>query len=507
MKKNLCIIFLACVIVVASFTGCTTKTPQTASDTGSKSAASSSVNSAISSAENASSSTASVISASSVSTASKTSPAASGSTAFQVPIYDLKGATIRVYASSDWQDGASAQLYMNSFKQAEKVFNCKFTFTYYDDAIAAYNQLVTSYTAGVANFDLFLMRGYNVCPKYAASGTILDLSKYYDYKSDPAWQNAYVKNIGVWKGDRYSLSYGDVEPGYAIWYNKSLFAAANVPDPWTYVNSNTWNWNTFRDVCKKLTRDTNGDGKTDVWAFNAENPLSMFITTNGGKLIDTSTSPAKFAADSPQATEAIEYYKLLYGTDKVIPSSTSGLPTAPFDQMETGKLAMFPYDVYYGPYLVQKGIKASDLGWVYWPKGNSMLSSDYVIPAVTEPESWVVPAKVNNPKEIIAAVTYATAFWSKSATSPQDILSQQNVTLNNDSFLDILTGNNKTLYSQGSKNSVYTEYLNYDLAGAQIDEMFNKILTNQLSTSTALSSYKDQIQTLINKEETPNSLG
>ena len=77
----------------------------------------------------------------------------------------------------------------------------------------------------------------------------------------------------------YGLSYG-------LFYNKKLFKEANLQPPKT--------WSEFVAAAKKLTKDTNGDGKPDQWGFAmeggsiTENAHFAFILgrQNGGKLFD-----------------------------------------------------------------------------------------------------------------------------------------------------------------------------------------------------------------------------
>ncbi len=53
--------------------------------------------------------------------------------------------------------------------------------------------------------------------------------------------------------------------GHALLLNLDLFAKRGVTPP----ADGKWSWAEFRDACRKLTFDSNGDGKTDVWGFGA----------------------------------------------------------------------------------------------------------------------------------------------------------------------------------------------------------------------------------------------
>ncbi len=48
-----------------------------------------------------------------------------------------------------------------------------------------------------------------------------------------------------------------------IFFNKGLFDKFGVP----YPPEDEWTWDQFAETVKKLTKDTDGDGKTDVWGF------------------------------------------------------------------------------------------------------------------------------------------------------------------------------------------------------------------------------------------------
>ena len=65
-----------------------------------------------------------------------------------------------------------------------------------------------------------------------------------------------------------------------VYYRPSMFEAAGVSVPQTYEE--------FLDICEKLTRDTDGDGKTDVYGFGmrgsngGQEPWGCFVYAGGG---------------------------------------------------------------------------------------------------------------------------------------------------------------------------------------------------------------------------------
>ncbi len=114
-----------------------------------------------------------------------------------------------------------------------------------------------------------------------------------------------------------------------VYYRPSMFKAAGVTVPKTYQE--------FLDACKKLTRDTNGDGKKDVYGFGmrgakgGQEPWGSFIWARGGDFTDFTTAKAVAGMQ-----DFIDLYKKGYTP-----------PTAPTDgfneiiaNFKSGKTAM-----------------------------------------------------------------------------------------------------------------------------------------------------------------------
>jgi multiple sugar transport system substrate-binding protein len=128
---------------------------------------------------------------------------------------------------------------------------------------------------------------------------------------------------------------------YALFYNKKLFKEAGLKPPKT--------WSEFVDTAKKLTKDTNGDGKPDQWGFAmeggsiTENSHFAFILgrQNGGQLFDGS----KPTFDSDPIVKGVSDYVNLIGRDKVADPGNAqyadGTRTA--GQFAKGKTGMMIY--------------------------------------------------------------------------------------------------------------------------------------------------------------------
>jgi multiple sugar transport system substrate-binding protein len=151
----------------------------------------------------------------------------------------------------------------------------------------------------------------------------------------------------------YGLSYG-------LFYNKKLFKDANLQPPKT--------WSEFISTSKKLTKDTNGDGKPDQWGFAmeggsiTENAHFAFILgrQNGGELFDGK----KPTFDSAPIVKGVSDYVNLIGRDKVADPGnaqyTQGPETAA--QFAKGKTGMMIYQNNAENNLKSDGMKKSEYG-------------------------------------------------------------------------------------------------------------------------------------------------
>ena len=97
-------------------------------------------------------------------------------------------------------------------------------------------------------------------------------------------------------GDLYALPKDASVFAYA--YNKDLFdeAGLDYPDP-----ENPYTYDEFVEVCKKLTKDTDGDGEIDQWGCGF-----AFVWSNGASYL--SDDHKTVTIDTPEFKEALQKY-------------------------------------------------------------------------------------------------------------------------------------------------------------------------------------------------------
>jgi len=114
-----------------------------------------------------------------------------------------------------------------------------------------------------------------------------------------------------------------------VYYRPSMFKAVGISVPKTYAD--------FLEACKKLTRDTNGDGKTDVYGFGmrgakgGQEPWGSFVWGRGGSFKDLA---------SPASIQGMQDYMDLFKNGYAPPTA----PTDGFNEIianfKSGKTAM-----------------------------------------------------------------------------------------------------------------------------------------------------------------------
>ena len=92
---------------------------------------------------------------------------------------------------------------------------------------------------------------------------------------------------------------------YVLFYNKKMFAQAGI-------SAAPKNWAELENAARKLTKDTNGDGKTDQYGLVIEPAIEMlmaFVYQNGGEFHD---AQGNLKINDPAFTQALTFYHGLY---------------------------------------------------------------------------------------------------------------------------------------------------------------------------------------------------
>ena len=253
---------------------------------------------------------------------------------------------------------------------ADKVGNINFQVTTQDE----YNTKMTAAMTSKKLPDIFYV-GPDSVRSYVDNGYVMPLD-------DMIAKNSIIKTGDLWPTIIKAYRYDGTKTGsgklyalpkdlstFAYAYNKDMFDKAGVayPDP-----NKPYTYSEFLDVCKKLTKDNNGDGKTDQWgaSFADAFMLNPFIYGNNGHYLNSDYS--KVEIDGQKAfTDALQFYCDLTTKYKVTPTVKEDSAVGPYQRWLAGQVGFYgcgTWDV--GAFMDKKTLPFKwDL--CGWPVGDS----------------------------------------------------------------------------------------------------------------------------------------
>lgn len=235
---------------------------------------------------------------------------------------------------------AEKAAYTAAIKQFEKDNGAKVTIimTTADD----YNTKLKAAITGKKAPDVFYIDPGSV-QSYVKSGIVRDITT--QVEAAPTYDDIWKYGVDSYRYDGKLMGKGaiyavpkDVGP-FSFGYNKTMFEKAGIPLP---DKDKPYTWAQFLDVAKKLTQDTNGDGKLDQWGtgLNATWNLQSWVWSNGGDWLNKDRT--KVTIDTPEFIEAMQNFADLSAKDGVTPSATEAASLDTYQRWMKGQIGFFP---------------------------------------------------------------------------------------------------------------------------------------------------------------------
>lgn len=138
------------------------------------------------------------------------------------------------------------------------------------------------------------------------------------------------------EGDLYALPKDASVFAYA--YNKDLFDKEGIPYP---DPENPYTYEEFVEVCKKFTKDTDGDGEIDQWGCGLANAFMMqqYIWSNGATYLTDDYKTVNI--DTPEFKEAFQKYVDLTVKEKVTPTVEQDASLGVYQRWLAGQEAFY----------------------------------------------------------------------------------------------------------------------------------------------------------------------
>ncbi len=273
---------------------------------------------------------------------------------------------------------------------------------------------------------------------YQSKGVLLNLTPYLD--ANPGMLDGlYPQTLQAYQTPQGYFGLPRDFQTIVLFYNKAMFDKAGLG----YPNAD-WTWDDLRAAAKKLTLDTNGDGKTDQYGFSfdmwdMEPGYSEAIWSYGGDII--SADHSKTLLGEPAARQA---WQLLYDmtfVDKSVPdSNTSGQYGG--DTFLAGVSAMTPLGHWVVPGYADANLKFDAAPMPKGPAGRftSVNSAGFVIakgskhPA--EAFTFLKFVLSTDGQTRLAELGFACPVLKSIAESP--VFLKQKIDINQQVFLDAL---------------------------------------------------------------------
>jgi multiple sugar transport system permease protein len=167
--------------------------------------------------------------------------------------------------------------------------------------------------------DVFLLDS-KLIPTFTNKKILLDLMPYVrELGIDTAQWYPNVLSIAQ-KGDAL-LAFPKGFTPLMLFFNKKLFDEASLPYP-----SNTWNWDDYLALSRKLTRDVDGDGTPEQFGTTFTNYFYFWIAwvwKGGGDVVNPPGMLATGALNSPQTESALSFLIDLRNAHKAAPNTGS----------------------------------------------------------------------------------------------------------------------------------------------------------------------------------------
>lgn len=251
----------------------------------------------------------------------------------------------------------------------------KYNFKVSQKAVAGWGDMTDTCTnsilAGDPAAQVFIL-DQSFVAKPMSNGLFYDLATLDEFDfTEEKWNKQTIAMLT--RGDSvYGVSTGRAEARGGLFWNKRMFEEAGLdPElPYELQASGEWTWSKFKEICAKLTRDTNGDGVTDIYAMANFGPdiCKQFITSTGAQLINYNPETEKYENNSQcqEVLDALNFLKELGDAGYEMPAPADSQWDWFKQAFADGWFAMQFNETYMGGQMWAK--MEDDFGFVCCPK-------------------------------------------------------------------------------------------------------------------------------------------
>lgn len=266
-----------------------------------------------------------------------------------VPYRDLEG--VEIIIGTHWNPETPATIPEWQPDPVEKYRDElmeKYNFIIRKKTVAGWGDMVEEYISSVENgtpkaqiFEL----DYRFVAEPMAKGLFYDLATLDELDfSEDKWNDS-VRELMTVGGSIYGMRAGVSEPRGGVIFNKRLFEEAGLDPnlPYDLQASGEWTWSKFEELCDILTRDTDGDGQTDVYATvsHCSSTIETLVASTGTDFVEKDESGLFYNnLGSEEVEKAIDFAVELYRKGYEMPQPKGSQWDFFIQAFQEGKAAM-----------------------------------------------------------------------------------------------------------------------------------------------------------------------
>ncbi|MFC5651905.1 ABC transporter substrate-binding protein [Paenibacillus solisilvae] len=391
---------------------------------------------------------------------------------------ELAGRTIKISA---WWDGTpkpdsdSSIARIAKTKEVEAKYGVKIEYVNvpFDQYQAKFT---TTVLAGQPFADIVRLQ-YDWALVASLKDQLLKLNDYTNIDDSKLFGKAYPL-----KGEDYGFDGKNPINDQGVFYNRDLFKKLGLTDPQEIFDQGNWTWDTFEDLAKKATQDTNNDGKPDTYGWSGWNfETAQFLIASNGSAVSDDVEGKEMISD-PKTIEALDFLNKMYNVDHVVKVKKGDVNN--WEERVTfgdGDVAMtYAFGWLNGEY---KG-KKIDYGYVPFPKGPQ--ATDYVNPVTGGGHAWFIPKGVKNPDLVMKIYEEINDIPTKEEYPGQEWLEQ---IVNTPKDIELI---------QGMAGKV--RFMNFTAyPGFPFADFVGEVTKNKVPAATAAEKFKQPAQAAMDK--------
>ncbi len=224
----------------------------------------------------------------------------------------------------------------------------KYNFSMHEKRVADWGDMVDEYVSSVENGEPMahvVKLDYLFVAEPMKKGLFYDLATLGEFVfSEDKWNDSVRELMTV--GDHvYGMKAGASEPRGGVIFNKRLFEEAGLDPnlPYDLQASGEWTWSKFEELCGILTRDTDGDGQTDVYATVSQGAATIqcLVASTGSGFVEKDEKGMLYNnLESKEVTDALNFAVDLYKKGYEMPQPKDSQWDYFMPAFQEGKAAM-----------------------------------------------------------------------------------------------------------------------------------------------------------------------